>query len=94
MSGPDRLPVSRPEPAPGWRIVSYETGPDDDVDAVFAKAAESIEIEVFCNRGIPTVADLERKTLPEGDDLTPPGTYPFGAHGQAGRLRSPRSRGA
>ena len=59
---------SRPEPAPGWRIVGYETGPDDDVDAVFAKAAESIEIEVFCNRGIPTVADLERKTLPEGDD--------------------------
>ncbi len=58
----------RTEPAEGWRTVSYETGPDDDVDAVFARAAESIEIEVFCNRGVPTVADLERKTLPEIDD--------------------------
>jgi len=58
----------RTEPAPEWHTVSYETGPDDDVDAVFAKKAESIEIEVFCNRGVPTVADLERKTLPEIDD--------------------------
>lgn len=65
--GPIAIGV-RTEPAAGWRTVSYETGPDDDVDAVFAKAAESIELEVFCNRGVPTIADLERKTLPEPDD--------------------------
>jgi hypothetical protein len=58
----------RTEPAAGWRTVSYETGPDDDVDAVFARAAESIELEVFCNRGVPTIADLERKTLPDDDE--------------------------
>jgi hypothetical protein len=58
----------RTELVPGWRTVSYEAGPDDDVDAVFSKAAESIEIEVFCNRGVPTISDLERKTLPELDD--------------------------
>jgi len=49
----------------GWRVVSFETGPDDDVDAVFVKGKRSIEVEVFCNRGVPTVAGFERKTLPE-----------------------------
>jgi len=55
------------DPAPGWRTVSYEQGPDDDVDAVFASGARSIELEVFCNGGVPTIADREEKTLP-GDD--------------------------
>ncbi|CUR57780.1 exported hypothetical protein [metagenome] len=54
-------------PAPGWRVVSYETGPDDDVDAVFSKAARSVDLEVFCNRGEPTVAEIERNTLPDND---------------------------
>lgn len=54
-------------PAPGWRVVSYETGPDDDVDAVFSKAARSVDLEVFCNRGQPTVAEIERNTLPDND---------------------------
>lgn len=54
-------------PSPGWRVVSYEKGPDDDVDAVFSRRAESIELEVFCNRGRPTVAEIERKTLPDDD---------------------------
>jgi hypothetical protein len=49
----------------GWRVVSFETGPDDDVDAIFVNGKRSIEVEVFCNRGEPTVAELERKTLPE-----------------------------
>lgn len=51
------------DPAPSWRIVSFEEGPDDDVDAVFARRNTSIEIEVFCNQGRPTVGDLERNTL-------------------------------
>jgi hypothetical protein len=51
----------------GWRTVSYEPGPDDDVDAVFAKRGSSIELEVYCNQGRPTLGDRESKTLP-GDD--------------------------
>ncbi len=51
--------------APGWRTVSYEPGPDDDVDAVFARAGDSIEVDVFCDQGRPTISDLERKTLPD-----------------------------
>jgi len=57
--------AARPDTATGWRVVSYERGPDDDVDAVFAQRRRSIEIEVFCNRGRPTVAELERNTLPD-----------------------------
>ena len=49
----------------GWRIVSYERGPDDDVDAVFSSRGRSVEVEVFCNQGEPTVSDLERNTLPD-----------------------------
>lgn len=51
----------------GWRVVSYEQGPDDDVDAVFARQDTSIEIEVYCNQGRPTVGDREVKTLPDDD---------------------------
>jgi hypothetical protein len=54
-------------PADGWRVVSYEEGPDDDVDAVFAKGDRSIEIEVYCNQGRPTIGDREVKTLPADD---------------------------
>ena len=56
---------ARPDEAAGWRVVSYETEPDDDVDAVFAHRDRSIEIEVYCNRGVPTIGDLERNTLPD-----------------------------
>jgi hypothetical protein len=56
-----------PDEAAGWRVVSFERGPDDDVDAVFAQQRRSIDIEVFCNRGEPTVADIERNELPEDD---------------------------
>jgi hypothetical protein len=58
---------ARPDEAAGWRVVSYEAEPDDDVDAVFANDDRSIEIEVYCNRGEPTVGDLERNTLPDGE---------------------------
>jgi hypothetical protein len=54
---------ARPDAAAGWRIVSFERGPDDDVDAVFASGPRSVEIEVFCNRGRPTVSDLEEHVL-------------------------------
>ena len=54
-------------PADGWRVVSYEEGPDDDVDAVFASGNRSIEVEVYCNQGRPTIGDREVKTLPEDD---------------------------
>lgn len=49
----------RVEPAEGWRAISFERGPDDDVDALFAKGDGSLEVEVFCNRGRPTLADIE-----------------------------------
>jgi hypothetical protein len=52
-------------PAAGWRTVSFETGPDDDVDAVFARQERSMEIEVFCNRGEPTISEVEQNTLPD-----------------------------
>jgi len=56
------------DPVDGWRTVSFESGPDDDVDAVFAQGDRSIEVEVFCNRGEPTVSDLERNELPDLED--------------------------
>ena len=51
--------------ARGWRTVSYERGPDDDVDAVFSNGGSSVDLEVFCNRGRPTLAELEQNTLPD-----------------------------
>lgn len=56
----------RATPAPGWRVVSYEPGPDDDVDAIFTRGRSSVEIDVFCNRGMPTIAELERNEIPAG----------------------------
>ncbi|GAA5116733.1 hypothetical protein GCM10023339_26110 [Alloalcanivorax gelatiniphagus] len=56
----------RPAREAGWRIVSWEKGPDDDVDAVFSDGQNSVDLEVFCNRGRPALAELERNTL--GDD--------------------------
>ena len=70
-----------PTSAAGWRVVSYETGPDDDIDAVFANKDRSIEIEVYCNRGEPTIGDLERNTLPEGDVSGPAPVRNSGPHG-------------
>lgn len=55
----------RPDEAAGWRVVSWEKGPDDDVDAVFSNGRSSVDLEVFCNRGRPTLAELERNTLGE-----------------------------
>ncbi len=57
----------RPDEAAGWRIVSWEKGPDDDVDAVFSDGRNSVDLEVFCNRGRPTLAELERNTLADDD---------------------------
>ncbi|WP_139306596.1 hypothetical protein [Nocardioides exalbidus] len=55
----------RPDRANGWRVVSWEKGPDDDVDAVFSDGRNSVDLEVFCNQGRPTLAELERNTLGE-----------------------------
>lgn len=51
----------------GWRVLSYEPGPDDDVDAVFTRTGSSIEVEVFCNQGRPTVGDIERARFLDED---------------------------
>lgn len=58
---------ARPDEANGWRTISFETGPDDDIDAVFAQRDRSIEIEVFCNLGQPTISEVERSTLSDRD---------------------------
>ena len=55
----------RPATADGWRVVSFERGPDDDVDAVFSNGRRSFDLEVFCNRGAPTVSEIEENTLAE-----------------------------
>lgn len=52
-------------PAEGWQVLSYEPGPDDDVDALFSQGARSVELEVFCNGGRPTLAELEAHELAE-----------------------------
>lgn len=54
---------ARPDIEAGWRTVSIDRGPDDDVDAVFRNRLRSIEIEVFCNQGMPTVAEVEYDEL-------------------------------
>jgi hypothetical protein len=53
----------RPARAGGWRTLSFEPGPDDDVDAIFANRRGTVEIEVFCDQGRPTVGDIERSML-------------------------------
>ncbi len=58
---------ANPDTAAGWRTVSFEDRPDDDIDAVFANQGRSIDVEVFCNRGRPTVAEIEYNQLPEAD---------------------------
>jgi hypothetical protein len=51
----------------GCRGVSYEPGPDEDVDAVFVNRDRSVDVEVFCNRGKPTVAEIERDNVIDDD---------------------------
>ena len=53
--------------AAGWSVLSYEQGPDDDVDAVFTRPGRSVEVEVYCNQGVPTVGDVERATFIDED---------------------------
>ncbi len=53
-------------PAQGWRVTSHEAGPDDDVDAVLVKGATEVEVSVFCNRGRPTVDEIEYDELGDG----------------------------
>jgi hypothetical protein len=53
--------------AAGWSVLSYEKGPDDDVDAVFTQPGRSVEVEVYCNQGVPTVGDVERAEFLDED---------------------------
>lgn len=48
------------DPATGWKTVRFEPGPDDDVDIVFSNAEFIVETEVFCNRGMPDLSELDR----------------------------------
>jgi hypothetical protein len=57
----------RADRAAGWSVLSYEKGPDDDVDAVFTQPGRSVEVEVYCNQGAPTVADVERAEFLDED---------------------------
>ena len=52
-----------PDRAAGWRTISFEEGPDDDVDAVFSNGRRSQELEIYCNLGRP-VLEIEDNTLP------------------------------
>jgi hypothetical protein len=47
----------------GWRLVRFEPGPDDDVEAIFTNDVEFVELEVFCDGGVPTVAELDRSVI-------------------------------
>lgn len=40
-------------PAPGWRLVSSETGPDEDIDVLLTRQKERVAVEVYCNDGVP-----------------------------------------
>lgn len=54
---------ARPDREAGWRTISFEEGPDDDVDAVFSDGRRAQELEVYCNLGRPEV-EIENSTLP------------------------------
>lgn len=58
---------SRPDEAAGWRTVSYEPGPDDDIDAVFSNGRRSQEVEIYCNLGRPVLSEVENHTIPDQD---------------------------
>jgi hypothetical protein len=59
-----------PNRAAGWQVFSYEKGPDDDVDAIFTDGRRSIELEVFCNGGSPTIAETEHtRLIPDHSDV-------------------------
>jgi hypothetical protein len=56
---------ARPNTTAGWRTVSYEPGPDDDIDAVFANRRRSQELEIYCNLGRPVLSEIENNTIPD-----------------------------
>ena len=56
---------ARPDKALGWQTISYEPGPDDDIDAVFSNGRRSQELEVYCNLGRPVLSEIENNTIPD-----------------------------
>lgn len=59
---------ARPDRPGGWRTISFETGPDDDIDAVFSNGRRSQELEIYCNLGRPVLSEVENHTIPRGSD--------------------------
>ena len=53
-----------PDRSEGWRTISYEPGPDDDIDAVFSNGKRSQELEIYCNLGRPVLDEIENNTIP------------------------------
>lgn len=51
------------EAADGWEVTRVEPGPDDDVEVVFVSETELVEMEAFCNRGRPAIAELDRSQI-------------------------------
>ncbi len=47
-------------PAPRWKVMRFDPGPDDDVEIVFVNPEFIVELEVFCNRGMPDLSELDR----------------------------------
>lgn len=56
---------ARPDEAAGWLTVSYEPGPDDDIDAVFSNGRRSQELEIHCVLGRPVLSEIENDTIPD-----------------------------
>lgn len=59
--------AARPDRSAGWRTISYQPGPDDDIDAVLSNGRRSQELEVYCNLGRPVLSEVENNTIPEAD---------------------------
>lgn len=54
----------------GWEVTEREDGPDEDVDVSLEKGDGELDVEVYCNEGIPRpVIEYEEPTDgQEGDD--------------------------
>ena len=67
LPGPDRVRRRGPSPLGPTAGGTWgaQGGPDDDVDAVFSNGRRSFDLEVFSDRGEPTVAEIEENTLPD-----------------------------
>ena len=64
-------------PAAGWRVVEYPEGVQAQVEASFSDGDSTIEVEVFCNAGVPTLTAFDRSGSGSGRAPTvAPGVAP------------------